>query len=208
MSKPARTRMFGLPLIFIGVAVVTVCANVGTPSVRGNPKADQIKFIKVGYDKEPIEILNIETASQRSIRLGEQFDAQGDWLAGLRIKFKNVSGRTLTYLRIGISLRAPGAIRFVAGDYLAFGNSNSADEVKRDETRSLAPGGIAEITLTPQGLVNIKHLLGGTLDAQPIEAAQIGISTILFADGSRWSGGGYSRPDPRDPTKFIHEPAE
>ncbi len=192
-------------LLALPVTVFYVSKNVY--SVFGQTQETNRKLVEVAYDNKPIAIKEISLKG-KTVKFDEKISEGGDWLNDLKIRFKNVSGRTITYVNFLVALR--GSVLeptgFPASDNIIFGYRHLPNEFRRDEDRVLKPGESAEMSLSPLAVGNMKRLLAEkNKDINDLTVAQLSIVVIMFSDGARWTGGRYSKPDPNAPGRFIPE---
>ena len=200
-----KSRVIIFLLLALMAAVFYVSKNFHAVFAQ---KADtERRLVEVAYDNKPIAINEISLKGKK-VKFDENFSEGGDWLNDLKISFKNVSGRTITYVNFLVALRGPKPepTGFPASDNIIFGYRHLPNEFRRDEDRVLKPGESAEMSLSPLAVGNIKRLLAEkTKDINDLTVAQLSIVVIMFSDGTRWAGGRYSKPDPSAPGRFIPE---
>ncbi len=162
-------------------------------------------FVKTVNIQEPIEIIEIE-ANGTKVRLNTPFEGEDVWLDGTVITFRNTSNRTISYVNFALDVREKDAMRFIGGDNIVYGIGPDPKERKRDEPRTLRPGETARLPVPAQSIADIKWLVNKNgKDLKSVSECRIHLAIVAFADGTKWSGGRYQKPDPLNPGKYIPE---
>lgn len=125
-----------------------------------------------------------------------------DWLENLNISIKSKSDKLITY--IGLSIEFPETVvngpLMVSSHNLGIHPKATAEWASRSAPLALLPGGTAIFTLSDQGLKVIKNFLASRkFQLAGTNRAVIRISTVIFEDGTAWSGGNYFKPNESAP---------
>ena len=128
--------------------------------------------------------------------------AEGDWLEGLKVTFKNTSPKQVT--NVSLDLIFPEME--INGNWVAFQFSKgNPPEAIRDgyglrEPLTLEAGGDTTLEMTDKELDNIRKSLGERkFLLGDLNRAVIKVLRIVYADGTQWSNGKYFRPKPDKP---------
>lgn len=162
----------------------------------------QDKIIKhMPYPNQPIEI-NVEIKGKVA-QLNEKIDEdEDDWLDNLSITVKNISDKTITYVRINLDFpetkKTGNMMRFP----LSYGQNLRAPIVS-GQPEALLPGHDATVVLSGQVFTDLQMFIEKRHPLKALKKVTIHINEVSFDDGTIWSGGSFFRVDPNDPRKYI-----
>lgn len=156
--------------------------------------------VRFGFEVSPISLTGFSIEG-RNLSFDERFSAEGDWLAGLRVKVRNDSGRTIKSVSLGISFPETSRTGSEMGSNLHYG-PNPITQAEAENQPRVAPGQSFEIGIGKYP-GSLKKFLETRQSFDTISRMLLDISYIDFEDGTRWSGGQYTKPDPENPKRRI-----
>lgn len=183
-----------LPLFFITESAITVFTQ------EKNKKEKEIT--RIAFENEPIEFTKVES-DQKTVKLNEKFDQEGDWLKGLTIKFKNISAQPIVYVSIVVDFPETESTGKLMLYFLNYGTHLYAPAMPNDKKELLSPGSTAEVKLSSKDYSILKNFLSQRHLLSDLTKANFRIMTVHFVNGTIWTAGTISRPDPDRPGKFI-----
>jgi hypothetical protein len=166
----------------------------------------------------PYQISNI-VINGAPIEMDSAFSVGGtgdEWEKKLIFNFTNTSNKDITYLDIKLLLPNPDKSRLgafapffwfrsrTAGSVLPFLRDAKSQEMFRD-VPDLKPGETLQIKLQEKYYDSFQRMIGimGLSNSGEIKDVTIWVDTVGFSDGTIWNYE-YFKPDPTDPTKWIH----
>lgn len=155
--------------------------SVGT-SVRTSPVTDALEIVDV-------------KVSGNLITIGKPFAAGEDWLKGLTFRLKNISGRTITGLRISLSLPETHKNDTGVGTSLGFGSA-ALSAGASGAGKKFLPDEELELKFDDQQYARTKQLIAEKSGPMEIKTVWVGITLVKFEDGTLWSGGCLPSRDP------------
>lgn len=150
----------------------------------------------------PVEIVSIKL-SGKDVRPGEKIEGGDDWLKGLSFTLKNISGRPIAYVDIG--LRFPQPRGFVTYS-LHYGVDYSRGEPRRAYSPpAIRPGEIIELALTKEKYSTFQNILARGGASSSFDAAPYYVERVCFEDDPDviWEGGYLKRRDPNQAAHFV-----
>lgn len=119
------------------------------------------------------------------IELGKPFAAADDWLKGLAIKVKNVSGRAIKSIRVNFNLPEAKFKEGTMGFSLEYGKELSTG-ITYGEQKLVLPG--EEITLirSEQHYTRDRDGIMNRTGVLDFNRTFIGMATVVFEDGKTW----------------------
>src|SRR5438552_6787049 len=130
--------------------------------------------------KLPVELFEAKIGD-RPVVLGEQFDGDTDWLKGLRIKVRNKSDKTITWIGINLVFPETRATGPVMLDQLFIGRRS--DMRSKNPPLDLKPGEELEVSLESH-FDSIKHLIESRGRLENVNDVDISVDEVMFADGT------------------------
>jgi hypothetical protein len=171
--------------------------NSSRASIQGQEKSLQkLKH----YSNEPLEIVDIKM-SNKDVKLGEKLNANDDWLKGLALKFKNISGKDIIYIEIDLNFPETQASGYEMSFPLKLGhrpgtnNANAPLRLKANAEMSIVLDDVKYDQLVK--FIEHRHSISA------INKALITNGVIIFADGTAWSGGIFYQQDPDNPNRYV-----
>jgi hypothetical protein len=152
------------------------------------------------YKNEPLRVIEVK-AAQKTVKLGEKFTGNEDWLKDSSLTLRNVSGKPIVFIEIDLNLPE---------------TKTSGNEMSFPLKLGQRPGGYSK---SPPMLLNAGDEVTFTLNAQKYEEllrfvetrhpisqitqAVISIGFVIFSDGTAWSGGTWYRRDSKDVNRYV-----
>jgi len=137
---------------------------------------------------EPVEISKIR-ANGANVRFETIFKATGDWLSNLTLTLKNVSDRTISAVELSVMVLESKPI----------GPPTSWPIWARQH--SIVAGGTSEVKF--EYFDQMKKFASYREDITLRNTAELAVSVVYFADGTRWQYGAYYKPSPAKPGDFT-----
>jgi hypothetical protein len=136
---------------------------------------------------QPLQLLEI-TVDGRPITCGQPFMADVYWLKGLTFKIRNVSGKTIKYIRITFTVPEAKFKDSTLGFSLEYGKETS-DGVKLSYgPERLMPGAETELVNDIARYNRYRDLLAKEGGSTDLTKAFIGTTYVRFDDGMIWDG--------------------
>ena len=175
-----------------------VCVSV-IPAVAQGPRERVIQ--RLSLPDEPVDELEVEVGG-RAVKLNSFFAAERDWLKGLKVKAKNVSGRPIVYASISLGIPERGTMEHPLGVSIIYGKLPEAYTDPAPGQEAVAPGEVFKLKLSDQTFDTAMKFLAEHKVTEVIEARITGMM-IIFADGTAWSNGGWLRRDLSHPWRWV-----
>jgi hypothetical protein len=145
------------------------------------------------------------------------FKAGPDWLRDISVAIKNTSPSKIIYVSVLVDLTDTGlgtreSPRVAAGNSVGRKPEHALYSATTGKLRSevqaepidLEPG--AELVMpivSEKDYDNIKSLIEEKQDLSSVTRCEISVSTVYFADGTKWSSGAYWQPDAASPGRYA-----
>jgi hypothetical protein len=187
------------------LVIANLCLAVVYLSAWINPHAQSSKKTVVRPHtlvKEPVEI-TIEHRGQ-PIKANEEFEGEVDWVKDLKLKLKNTSDKTITFIVLDVDFpETVPVVGKVAQRQIWLGHAPDEQQTMRPPLQ-LRPGESIEVPLDAE-YDDIKTLITGIMPLDSITKTVIRLHQVMFDDGTLFSAGVMYRrnPDPNDPHKWI-----
>jgi hypothetical protein len=158
---------------------------------------------KLSWRNEPIEIVKVKIKG-KDIELGRKFLEGDDWLKGLTVAVKNVSGKPISRIELSLSFpRAEGTSDDVPTYSVAI--IYGRDPAEAGTQKQVASGESVSINLLEVNLPVIKADLKELGYPETITYARIMVDSVTFNDGTVWAGGDtILYPDPVNPKQKVN----
>lgn len=155
------------------------------------------------WRNEPVKIVAVKVKG-KTIKLGEQFTEDDDWLQGLTLRIRNDSGKKITYVSLSLDFEPPGKNspeNPVVSQDLEYGRNPSwpVDAVIPNPPKLILPKESIDMTLSEMEHESLKRLLSESGFPSSLKQMSVVLDSVVFDDGTMWSGGGIFRRDPNDP---------
>lgn len=175
----SSSRLKALSAVLLAFACVSVI-----PAVAQGPRERVIH--RISQPDEPVEDLEVEVGG-RAVKLNSMFPAERDWLKGLKVKAKNVSGRPIIFADILLSIPERGTMGRPLGISVIYGKLPEPYTDPAPGQEAVAPGEVFQLKLSDQTFDTAMKFLAEHQVTEIIEA-RISRLMIVFADGTAWNG--------------------
>lgn len=153
------------------------------------------------YPNQPVEVTNVSVKG-KNYKLDEEIgDAGDDWLDGLFVAVKNVSGKTITHISIYLDFPDTRATGTIMAYPLHYG-CNPRFPRDKNQPQALAPRATAAFTVSGPTFTDLKTFIENRQSLAGLEKVTIHVSEVYLDDGRFWSAGSWFRLDPGDSTKY------
>ncbi|HLL74336.1 MAG TPA: hypothetical protein VK421_03655 [Pyrinomonadaceae bacterium] len=156
------------------------------------------------HNKEPVEIGDVKFKG-KAIKFGEEIDGDETWLRDVSVRVKNVSDKTITYLRLDFVFPDPIRPGAVNTQNVFLGRRYDVPMTSRNEPLRLEPGESATVSLAAH-FDEIKSLVEPRYGAVGnVRQVAVNLADALFEDGTLYSGGAVFRrnPDESSPRTWL-----
>lgn len=157
--------------------------------------------------QSPLEVVSVRVKGEE-VEPGRPFAAGDDWLAGLALWVKNVSGKPISFVDVRLHFPAPaGDNRKSLGivGMLRFGCWQGGGGVAPyavGSCKEIMPGQTQGIELTDETYKRLGRALAQFNLRTPVESVQFEIDGVVFDPDTRWSRGLLFKRDPVEANKF------
>lgn len=187
-STTTRLGLIATTLILVCVAVLGMSA---WPLRSGRVSAQEgEKVIKqVTTPDDPLKIDAVKS-KKREITLSEKFSADGEWLRGLTVTFKNDSDKDVSHVSAALLFKHDDGSPLYTF-YLTFGPSpfSAQDYAKRDRSKVYKRKQSFDLVLSDEKFSHIKAVLTSLGYPNGTKEVEIWINEVGFDDGDAWHGG-------------------
>ena len=187
------------------VTFIVIVALLGAASIIGLTQQDKGRSIdRQAFSNEPVKI-SVVKAKKGEIKLGEKFSDDDDWFKGLKVVVENVSGKPVTYVRVGVIFHRPqsqeAAPGYPYGEALTYGVDPFSPEGSdtSNQAKAIAAGKSIELALPDEIYVGTKEILKKLKFPESIKRIEVTVETVGFEDGTAWNAGQLWRRDPGAP---------
>jgi hypothetical protein len=156
---------------------------------------------RISLPDEPVEELEVEVGG-RAVKLNSVFHAERNWLKGLKVKARNVSGRRIVFAELSLSVPQRGTMEYPLGITITYGQLPALDSPPAPEEKLVAPGQIFKLTLSDQTFDNAMSFLAEHQVTEIVEAKMTGLM-IVFDDSTAWNNGNWLRRDLSRPYRWV-----
>jgi hypothetical protein len=195
-----------LHLIVLGAIAFATLVISGFVATRMNAQ-DGIVTIVYLSGKEPIKAFSFNIRKKR-FAFNERFYGSSDWLRDFSINVQNPTGKTVTYIDIGVFVVRSKEQSSLPPFHFSISTGNRQAALERRASELLfgpsdSDGEILRVSTSESDYRDIRTSLTKLGYAPEIERVEIQIEEVGFSDGSLWSLGGWYRADPKDTKKLI-----
>ena len=188
--------------LVVGAAVFALLATFA-----GSARAQQLRDreLRPAFDfariQMPVEFVSVKL-NGREVRAGEKIQGDDDWLRGASFTLRNVSGKPLAYVAVGLQFPMPqGHVIYL----LSYGVDLSRGEPRRESSPpAIEPGRTVELVLTAEKYPVLLRLLERGEAARSFDTAPYYLERVCFEGEPDiiWAAGMLKRRDPDRPTEF------
>lgn len=188
--------------------MVTACLCLLLPVLTYAQDQKSRHIEKVSQRNEPVEIVDLQTDSvqvdSQSFKLGSAFMGDEHWLRGLTLNVKNVSAKSIVYIRVEIEFPKIGTMEYPFVVPVTYGQiPPPASEINSLPVpkRAVIHGNSVKLRLTDTMYDFAREFLKKK-DVSSIDNVKFSIQFIVFEDGTAWSNGYLLNRDSNDPRKW------
>lgn len=158
---------------------------------------------KYSWRNEPIKIDKLKVKGKH-VGLGQNFLEDDDWLNGLTVSVKNVSGKTIVYIEMvlefsrpeGPAQGIPTINRLMYGQYPLLPGETDPPNSESPVT----PGETVDIVLSDYD--SLQEVLRQTNYPPSIKQVEVSVDSVIFNDGTKWYKDKIFTRDPNNPNKW------
>lgn len=158
-----------------------------------------VRRITVG--DEPVDELELEVGG-RPVKLNRIFTAKRDWLKGLKMKARNVSGRYIVYAEVMLDVPKSGTMELPLVISLRYGEMPPLEPVANPKHKPVPPGETFKLTIPDLLVDNIMRYLAERGVTQVIDVSMIKLM-VIYDDDTGWNEGRRMRRDRSHPYKWL-----
>lgn len=152
---------------------------------------------------EPLEILEVRVEG-REVTPGRPLSAGEDWLEGLAVKVRNVSGLSVTYAEYELEAVASEAKGLSSLLTLKYGRAPTGGPHESSTPgAAVGPGECFELSLGGGTYDVTAASTSGSGGRVSFDGARISLSQVVFEGGRGWRNGRVSRRDPHNPGRWY-----
>lgn len=204
-------RVFIFGLFFVSASALGLPVRPGGTAALNPPQGNGERLLKKGAHRKPVtEIVGLKVKGN-AVEFGRKIDADDDWLKGLTVTVRNVSSEPIVYLELEVRVFGDKEDKEAAGKLpviypLSYGNYHSTDPTQAPAPappQTVEPGSTLDITLTDKDYEFLMSALSANAYPLTIKYAELSVTDIIFADGTRWYKGMRLRRDPKNPAEWL-----
>lgn len=204
ISNPALQKKITIGLAIANIFVLSLYASGWTlkkPTTTGAQGNRRVVTKLTILKNEPVEISNVKVKG-KSVRLGNEFEEEADWLKGVEFKLKNKSDKSITYVVLNVDFPETKDTGTPIMHWLYLGHNPDSESMR--PALYLKPDESINISLAPE-FDTIKKTLERREPIDSIHKIQVSLDQVIFEDNTLYSGGGIFKrnPDPNSPRKWV-----
>jgi hypothetical protein len=188
-----------------GIFSIIVLLLLVVTSITGITRQEEERIIEQqSFSNEPVKLTAART-KKGAVKIGKKFNDETDWFKGLKVIVENVSGKPVTYIRVGITFPRPKNEEttegYPYGESLEYGVNPYSPEAAEmsNQTKAVAPGKSIELVMPDEAYSGTKALLKELKFPDNIKRIELMIEAVGFEDGTVWNGGRLWRRDRNAP---------
>lgn len=144
-------------------------------------------------DAEVLELVDIKVGGE-SVRAGQPFAANEDWLDTLTFRIRNVSGKTIRLFAFGVAFPELDTNGFSPGFTPAFFDADSPER-NTGARKTLPPGEEIDVKLPADQVEIMRRVSMRTFGTANLNRLNLAPGLATFEDGSRIAGFSLRRRD-------------
>lgn len=204
MARPLVLRcIFGILMLTLTVSLI---ARFDGSEASNVMQGEHEKVLKKGAHRNPVtDLVNVKVKGT-PVAFGRKISAGDEWLKGLTVEVKNISTKPIIYFELQVRLfgekgdeEAIGKPPFVYplsyGDY----HYNDPSQPPAPAYQAIAPGGSVDIALTDEAYDSLIGTLSAAAYPLTLKHAELSVTDVIFADGTRWYKGMQLKRDLKTP---------
>lgn len=158
------------------------------------------KVVEALYPSDaPVQVDDLRV-SGKSIKLGEKFDSDEEWLKHLSLKIKNKSNKSVVAVQIDLFFPETKA----SGNMMTFPLWVGQDPLSGSGSAArLTPDDSTDLSISSKEYAKLKNFIERRHSLSSIQRIIFQMNSIYFEDGTIWSYGSWVRRDPLNPSKLI-----
>jgi hypothetical protein len=181
-----------LAAVIFGMAMI---ASASAQELRNRELKPDIDLTTI---QMPVEIVTIKL-NGKEMMLGEKIKGDDDWLKGVSFTVKNISGKPIAYVAVGLRFEPPpGAARLVVFT-LSYGVDNSRGVPRSGSSpMPLQPDQTVDLVLTDERYPNFLQILSMGGMPRGFDVVPYYVERVSFEDDPNiiWEGGYLKRKNP------------
>lgn len=204
-----RKCIFG---IFMLTLTVSLIARFDGSKASNVTQGEDEKVLKQGMHRNPVTELVGVRVKGASIAFGQKIGAGDEWLKGLTVSVKNTSTKPIVYFELQVRLfgekadeeltgKPPFVYPLSYGDYHY--NDPSQPVAPAPTYQAIPPGDSVEISLTDEAYESLIGTLSAAAYPLTLKHAELSVTDVIFADGTRWYKGMHLKRDLKNPAKWL-----
>jgi hypothetical protein len=182
-------------LFFLGVTSTSVLAQ----DVKDRELRPAFDFTTI---QMPVEIVSIKL-NGKELQPSEKIKGDDGWLQGLSFTLKNISGKPISYVAVG--LRFPRPNNGIVIYYLSYGVDLSYGQPNTEPSPpSIQPGEAKDLVLTNENYAAFLRIMAAGEGSKSADTVPYYIERVCFENDRYliWQGGYLKRRDLSVPGKF------
>ena len=148
--------------------------------------------VRLSPAAEAVEIAGF-TVGGSPVTLGEPFAADDEWLKGLRVRLRNISGQAISAAQMTFVL--PESRR---GEEALIGFTLRHGAARPSSREPIRPGEEFELSLGGEDYERLRARVAERRDAAILNRLFITVTSVRFADGTNWGSGCVRATDPKN----------
>jgi hypothetical protein len=195
-------RRSSRPSTAIAVALLCPALLLATSSQHATVRKRIIN--RLSRPGEPVTIMAGQVKG-KPVAFGKAFVAKDDWLGGLTLVIKNTSARSVSWVRVALSIRKDKARGIRLIDFVTYGVGRSdIDKIQRGGP-PLKPGETAEVSYPLDQYQSLREILDGMGYSKSIAQIEVSAEKVSFAGEEEfmWIEGKMNRKDDHCPTGWT-----
>jgi hypothetical protein len=203
ISKSLRKSRRIAIALFMGV-VTFLILWLAFSGIAGQQQEEE-RLIERRSDFSPPVKITLTKTKKKAVKFDEKFLDDDEWFRGLTVNVANASGKTVTYIDVGIIFPRPEsqAQEHPAIWHLEYGSNpdmENSDPINSPlKVKPILPGDTIEITLRDVSFDNIKTFLKNIKYPTSIKKIELSVMEVGFSDETLWSAGRMFHRDPNGP---------
>jgi hypothetical protein len=190
---PSAKPIGRIPVLLAGVLLCLMTHPSKQAQMLGQEQPRVLE--RLSFPFEPIEITDVRIKGQ-SIKFSPVLTDNVDWLQGLTVQVKNISGKPISYISIELWVHPPESGNRPTVTTIASGQVPlSSAEISQPAKVLVAPNASTEITLNDSAYTVYKNELHAS-------KVQVRVGMVFFTDNTAWKEGVLLRRDKTKPNRW------
>jgi len=198
-------------ILFVGLLTVGIHSSKGK-SVPTNAKLIQqplapshSKYIGKyrTYPNEPIVIDGVKIKGN-PVNINSKIASDESWLNGFSFKVRNISNKNIVYISLELIFPETKTDEPVLAFPLRYG-TKPLQPNQASTLNSLAPNQEVEFTVSGSQYENLKRFIEHRTSIANINATNIDVVFVMFADDTGWATGAFMHRKPDDSAQWVDD---